>query len=773
MSENWSEIIFESLLKESLSGRHPPDLTAQILQRWQQELREGESASRSADQPPAAPPLSYESPASLPFASAPFVFPSTSSNPLHPIPPTPPPAPPVVASAKQIHRAAHPSDQREFTSGKPANEFHVQRVRRFGSKGNRAAWGSALAVAVGGLLCVSLWQVWFEGRDGGIAADTASDVGSGSGSDVSGNRLAAGGTQHEVAPLVAGASRATQAGQVLSVEDVPFSGANGLPTFSALTQPAPATLEVLDDAAVVELIDERLERLWKLVGAPTAKGVEKGILQQRLQAVLLGGRQLGASGGSPTGDAPLSGGIEGKSFEVSELVRSPEFAEHTAALIAQLWLPTSNATQAEAGDDAQRLREFLRDQIARQVPWNQIIAAVIGSSADDREGAVLRQFAGGENHALVERLGQVMFGESVGCARCHDASQNGRVISIDQSEYWSLVAFFRGVDGQTLDASAGPGGSGDMRSFIDRQAELLAEAKFPQVFFERPDRRLQAAVLRLPGGGDWTSVADARTPRTALANWIHDSNATDQAAVSLAWRLVFGRPLVGRHLALDSIGLAERQALRVELARQFAAHNRDFSRLVGWLAESRAFAAPALDIDRQKWLVAEERELDAWQISAAVFASYYRRPAQASPLSLDSAIASVIRWKAADTESRTLLAQPVPAVPLDGGVPGVGSSSGAGAVGKKPASPATDLPPAAFLLMSHRPTEDQLNFVERLLTSQLTWEQQVSHIAQMVGVPGSQVQQSADQLLQTLSGDRKAALQQLLHSVMLFELSQL
>ncbi|MGN6547555.1 MAG: hypothetical protein ACTHK7_21055, partial [Aureliella sp.] len=231
-----------------------------------------------------------------------------------------------------------------------------------------------------------------------------------------------------------------------------------------------------------------------------------------------------------------------------------------------------------------------------------------------------------------------------------------------------------------------------------------------------------------------------------------------------AWRLVYGRPLVAQHAALDGEGWTERRELLDGLAKQFQAHGRDLSKLVGWLIASEPFRTQPLAVDRQKWLLASDDQIDRWNFAATNFANFQPASANKQQLaSLDSALASVVRWSNTPDERRATLAQPGP---IPGNAKGQRQAAPPQATAKK-----SDEAPATYLVRSLQPTAAQRELIRRLVASKLSWPEQVEHIAGLVGESGKsgKLQKTADELLELKNGDRSAALFQLLQSALLCE----
>jgi len=530
----------------------------------------------------------------------------------------------------------------------------------------------------------------------------------------------------------------------IDLNKLPFdpntSQSNEVPRVVALANQAASPWA---DQAIVAWIDGQFADLWNKQRIEPPKPVSDEELATRLAQVLTGQAQA-ARNAPPVELAP-------------RMLRSVAFAEHWADRTVEILLrdtPVAKSTDPTG----MALRAALAQQIVARKPWNEILGQWIGSEPGRPEAAFLTSLAGASNHRLASRVGSVVLDEALLCARCHDASDNGRVISMEQDHYWSLVGMFKGLENQ-------PAKPDSQSTFVDRQTELFAEGKSPSLFFDRPDGRLQAAQYRLPGGDNWRTLEGSKTPRQSLAQWVATTPVSDHAAINLAWRIVFGRPLVAQHVVLDGAGLPERRQILTTLAEQFQAHGRDMSQLVGWLVASRPFAAEPLNVERQDWLLASDSQLAQWNTASSNFAFFADVSSQRGlPLpapSLESTLLTVARWSNNRDDRRTMLAQPKPVAPR--AVDKIAKPS----VDKSQA----DDPAVRYLLRAMEPSESQKDLIRRLVSSRLTWPQQVEHIANLIGDTGNnaRLQRAADQLLESKNGDRSAALFQLLQSVILYD----
>lgn len=717
-SEN-SDKIFESFLEETLTNQRPPDLTELIQRRFREEVSQGRVAVVNS------------------------------------------PVDPFAKSVSAMPRLSNASDYPSPTRSLP--------------KTNRTALVTTCAMAAALLLALTAWQFlplnWpdqdlaQQGTNTSASQPALHDSVTAATANANANANASASADRSLAgaparstPAQPNSHSVDRPRESVDLNKLPFDS-NGpqtliLPGLAAISAPP---VEPWSDAEVIAWIDGRFEELWEGQGIEPIKTVSSEVLQSRLAWVL-----TGTANPEPAKSAREAAG---------QLLKSSRFAEHWADRAVDYWLRgLANSQTPGANKSQEAARAALRSSVAQQIvagnPWNGVLAELIGSPAEKPEAAFLSSLAGSGNHRLVNRIGSVVLNESLACARCHDASENGRVISTDQDQYWSLVAMLAGIDVKSDDADG-------RRQLVDSQHSLFVNGKSPNIFFERLDGRLQAALFRLPQGANWRTLEsdDVKTPRASLAHWIATTGVSDEASVNLAWRLVFGRPLVAQHAAIDGDGRLERHGILQTLAAQFEAHDRDMAKLVNWIVASRPFATESLEVDRQKWLLANQQQIALWNITDANFATFPRRAeSQGRIASLETAVASALRWSSTSDDSRATLAQP--AFTVNANDKNLNKDPNKTQIGIVPAAATQyDEPTSSYLVRSLQPSAAQTEFIQRLVASRLTWPEQVSHIAGLTNESSGSValQPTADLLLKSKSGDRAAALFQLLQCVMLYE----
>ncbi len=719
MNEQWSEQIFDSMLEEVVTGKHPPDLSAKIRQAWSQESS-------------AMPGINGN--ASLVVAKAIVA--------------------PQVTSLNKI--VSNPRSLRRKSWMMPA---------------------LCVAASVAFLIsCVQYWRIANTGNapstshDDNIAyippqiePDSRGNETGPKQSKLAGQSkarapLAANDSQVQPSPAQPQASPSGPEKELMSLENLPFASSSPLANNDSADRGSPQirstlpSMSKLSEDRIVETIDSQLQMLWKDLNVlPTATMDDDSLVRHSFVRL--------------TGVEPnlvqIAGFVENKTLNRQELIESlvlsPEFANYWSDAFAKRVMYGTEAANAKS-ESGKALREALSKTVQQRSPWNYSLAELIDSSiippnseldVTNTDQLFLASLAGGGNHRLASRIGVRMLDSAIACTRCHDGQTTGDAQSLQQSRYWSLVALLMGIE-------AGSPSKPSQPTIVDKQLDLLA-AKKANPFFELPDGRMQRAEIVLPDGSEWTSVAGAKTPRQALARWLIDSQQLDRAVANQAWRLVFGRPLVPTSAALDGLGLRERHELLALLGTQFRLHNHDVGKLVSWLASSDAFARGKRVLDRQSWLLATDHEKAAWSKAEFVFAAQGLLGTSADAKTLVGSLAAVTKWSSIDKQGdqRTLLAQP------DTGSKPQKSRTA-------PKSGVNSNTPAMEYLV-HRPgiLGEEARYVDRLVSSKLTWKQQIEHV---VGVTGDysvsrQVEQLADRLRSEVAGGPREALLKLLWAV--------
>ncbi|QDV24262.1 DUF1553 domain-containing protein [Aureliella helgolandensis] len=711
-----NEKILDAFLEEMLTEQHPPDLTERIRNAWlaeQAALRNNSSA------------------APLPELVA--------SRPVRP------------GMAAAVGEVLESSTNSRTQSGKSTVQ-HRKDLKRKRLERNRI-FGSCLALTATGLLAFMGWKIL--GPDG-FPPNAAPQQVAVDGAALSPKK------QADTTPQVADNSQAqaasdlpTTPGEAIDIDDLPFQ------------QPAPLVAKSSENAAkedlrvtplptsqIVAHIDSRFEGLWQELGVTPRERLHDRQLFTKFFSALGADEALINSVASTL---PTEKDSNTPETWLAQTLARPPLAELLAERWIRRWFSSSPANFESPSVAA--LEQQMVGRITGHQPWNGVVVDLFGQELEEDSSsyAFVKSFAGGGNHRLTQRIGKHFLNTNLGCVRCHDPRLGKEPNSelVQQESYWSLLAMFNGIETE--------GARRRNRDVVDNQSTLFADQS-PKVFYDLLDGHLRSAEAALPDGTQWRTPQN-QLPRKALAEWVAKSPYMDQATVNSAWEILTGRPLVPQVRDVEVVGLETRQALLSTLAGQYRAHNRDLTELLGWIAASQVFARSPTELSQLEWLDASEAELEKLKLAELVFAA--APAASPAPRNLEETLTIALQWRGGHAQQdRSALAQfgPSPATDKKNSknnknAPEQSQGSSAGA---------SVMPPIDFAISSNRPTPRELEYIQKLLSSQrLSWEQRVEHI---VGLnldysANEQVRQLANRLLQEHSGNAEAALLDLLWAV--------
>lgn len=748
-----AEQVFDYFLKELVSGQSPPDLSARIATAWSREQAglAAASAHSTSSQRVLAQPVQIQ-----------LVL-----------------AQPVQAQPVQ----AQPVRARPVRSGQTtAAELVVATLRqpRHTTSLRRNVVAALLALCACGLLALLSWRL--VEQDHHLAQRLLELVPLPAQQPPSNHRA----TQSQISPseppLLATngqPSVATESespnqadspptnetidGQTQSFPlDSGLASGGPLPVVPAESTASPGDGPRLESQQIVAQIDNRLANLWQGLSITPSERLDHAERAQRISLVLTGRPAINS-------DSDLE-------QLISEATDSLPFAQKWADQFVALWLANSRLPK----DDArlQAIKKHFASSIYNGRPWNTAPSELLGgtiasgsSGQDTVTSAFISALAGNGNHRMVTAIGSGFLDVNLSCVRCHDASSPASAIdqpaaarsSVQlaerQSVYWSLTAMLQGIDVRT--------GAEGTRVAVDRQAELLAAGKPLIAYYDLLDGRLQVAEPLLPDGQTWQSMsATAGVPRQALAEWLGQAPAADEATVNQVWEMVFGQPLVS-HVPWQVASPAEEQVqtqqaqiqrgeLQQLLAQQYLAHGHDLKQLVGWIVRSDALRRQTTQPNRAQWLAASAEQLQQWQLAQANFATGPRPISSTADSSLEKTLLAVLKWREQPESGtvETTLAQPAPSPQSSANPPRPSASE---AKQTETTIHQLDFPPASDIAL-----------VEHLLASpRLSWENCVEHVAGLTPhrLRSSRIQSLADELLRHHHGDARATLLDLLWAI--------
>ncbi len=249
---------------------------------------------------------------------------------------------------------------------------------------------------------------------------------------------------------------------------------------------------------------------------------------------------------------------------VDELIASPEFVDVWTYRLGDL-LRSNRRNLGTKGN--RRFHAWLREQVAGEKPWNQVVQAMLTSRGSlwDEGPANFYGTASGATE-LAEVTSQQFLGVRLQCAKCHDHPFDRWT----QSDYYRFAAFFARTQVKN-------GGERDDRVVVLQDE---GEVNHPKTGAAMPPRSLDGKV-------------EAKQPdrRADLAGWL---TATDNPwfARSMAnrlWKHLMGRGLIDPVDDLRASNPASNEEALVALEQEFLRSGFQWKAILRQVATSRTY----------------------------------------------------------------------------------------------------------------------------------------------------------------------------------------
>ena len=277
---------------------------------------------------------------------------------------------------------------------------------------------------------------------------------------------------------------------------------------------------------------------------------------------------------------------------IDDLLDRPEFIER----FADQWTVLLLGRQVPDRTNREAMHKFLRDQIAIERPWNEVVFDLVTAEGRfDENGAtnfLLSKLDGNprdedyhvEATAAVTRL---FLGMQVQCTQCHNHPFN----DWQQDQFWQFNSFLRQIRRNDVRGVNPQTGQDE-----DLYSELLYRNYDGEVYYEERSGLMRVAYP------EYFGVAidrNAENRRGELASMLRDDadggNLVAQAFLNRTWSQLFG---YGFTRPVDDMGPhnpSSHPELLEELARRWAAPaseggaGYDIRTLVRWIVNSEAY----------------------------------------------------------------------------------------------------------------------------------------------------------------------------------------
>jgi hypothetical protein len=581
--------ILDACLDEVLAGRRPPDLTARILQAYAARGAAG-ALPGIESLPLPGPPIANAAPVPAPPVIAPSVAASNGHL-------TPANGQPVVA----LRTSARPS-RRSSSSAVPAAILAASLV--------------AVAALAGVAYLASQKPQFAKNNKPGKAPDRAV--------------VKNGGAPHSE-PVVKPSDVGPPPVKPLDppqIVQTPSSAGNSAtqiadngspPVKPVIPIPQPDYGDPSPDPEVISFVNAELAQSWVENGVKPAEPATDSEWCRRLFVRILGR--------IPTVEE-LQTFVKDKAPDkreklVDRLLTDENYVEEYARHWSLVWsnvLIGRTGGRGESLADRDGLEQYLRTSLAKNKPYDQIVAELLTATGaakpgtDGYNGAVNFLLDGATDDATLAsaRVGRVFLGLQLQCAQCHTHPTQ----EWSQEHFWAFNSFFR-----------------QMRAEKTADGTRLVNVDFPgqgkgstdgEVFYETPTGLLKTAFPRfidgteLPHSGELAQV----DRRAELARLIVANEQFPRALVNRVWSHFFG---YGFTQPVDDMGpnaSPSQPEILDRMAREFAAHGYDLKSVIRWVALSDPFGRSS-----KLGSLASKDMPEAGEV--ALFSRYYSRQMQA------------------------------------------------------------------------------------------------------------------------------------------------
>lgn len=274
-----------------------------------------------------------------------------------------------------------------------------------------------------------------------------------------------------------------------------------------------------------------------------------------------------------------------RSKTVDELLSDPDYIRN----FTEVWTNVLIGRTAPDRTSRSGMRKFLRESLAKNRPWNDIVHDMVTAEGHYEEnGAVnflLGQLQGnpGTEEYHVEataRLTRIFMGMQVQCTQCHNHPFN----EWKQNQFWEFNSFLRQV--RRVDHDRYDPQSGRM---VDDYSELVYRDFNGPVYYEMRNGLVQVAYPNYLGTEVSPKGQNRREELGRLMCYDDKDHTIARAYVNRTWGYFFGygftRPVddIGPHNPPSHPELLER------LTEEFVKSGYDMKQLARWICNTEAY----------------------------------------------------------------------------------------------------------------------------------------------------------------------------------------
>lgn len=253
---------------------------------------------------------------------------------------------------------------------------------------------------------------------------------------------------------------------------------------------------------------------------------------------------------------------------VDRLLDSPDHA----SFFAMRWgTILRNSRLAGADQASYAFHEWLRDQIARNVPYDEFVRGIVAASGEWQDAPAINwywQMRDDQLHQVTADTAQVFLGLRLQCARCHHHPYE----RWSQEDYFGLAGFFTRLGRKSFGQP--PPYYASSKVTTGEKNPLTGRTPEPKY----PD-------------GEYTTFEPEDDPRHGLVDWMAqpDNPYFARALVNRMWGHFFARGLVDEVDDMRATNPPSNPQLLDWMAQDFVAHGFDVKRVIRTIVTSRTY----------------------------------------------------------------------------------------------------------------------------------------------------------------------------------------
>lgn len=254
---------------------------------------------------------------------------------------------------------------------------------------------------------------------------------------------------------------------------------------------------------------------------------------------------------------------------VDRLLERPEFVDYWTYRWADLFLISGKKLRPNA---LKAYYTWLRGEIAKDTPWNQLVRQVVTARGDSMENGATNFYAvHQEPETMAENVSQAFMSLSINCAKCH----NHPLEKWTNDQYYAFANLFARVRVKGWGGDA-RNGDGKRTLFVASRGDLLQ----PRTGKPQP-----------PAPLDSPSIADHADRRAVLADWLTspDNPYFTRSIANRVWANFFGQGIVDPVDDLRVSNPASNEPLLQGLAAHLAANKFDLKSLMRVILKSDTY----------------------------------------------------------------------------------------------------------------------------------------------------------------------------------------